>query len=38
MTINGRKIKENLTAEQIENLQKYGAIKFKSAGAVRKSK
>jgi hypothetical protein len=38
MTINGRKIKDNLTEQQIENLKKYGALNFQSAGQTRKSK
>jgi hypothetical protein len=36
MTINGRKVKDNLTAEQLAKLAEYGSIDFKSAGAVRK--
>ena len=31
-----RKVRENLTAEEKARLEKYGAIEFKSAGAVRK--
>jgi hypothetical protein len=31
-----RKIRENLTAEEKERLEKYGVIEFKSAGATRK--
>lgn len=31
-----RKIRTDLTPEQIENLKKYGAVEFKSAGATRK--
>jgi hypothetical protein len=31
-----RKIRENLTKEEKERLEKYGAIEFKSAGATRK--
>jgi hypothetical protein len=30
-----RKIRQDLTAEELERLAKYGAIEFKSAGAVR---
>ena len=30
-----RKIRQDLTPEELERLQKYGAIEFKSAGAVR---
>lgn len=30
-----RKIRDNLTAEERERLEKYGAIEFKSAGATR---
>jgi hypothetical protein len=30
-----RKIRENLTKEEKERLEKYGAIDFKSAGATR---
>jgi hypothetical protein len=33
-----RKIRENLTKEEKERLEKFGAIEFKSAGATRKSK
>jgi len=32
----GRKIRENLTREERDRLEKYGAIEFKSAGATRK--
>jgi hypothetical protein len=38
MTINGRKVRDNLTAEEIARLEKYGAVEFKSAGAIRKGK
>jgi hypothetical protein len=31
----GRKIRDNLTAEERERLEKHGALSFKSAGAVR---
>ncbi len=31
-----RKIRENLTKEERERLEKYGSIDFKSAGAIRK--
>jgi len=31
-----RKIRENLTKEEKERLEKYGSIEFKSAGATRK--
>jgi hypothetical protein len=31
-----RKVRTDLTAEEIERLQKYGSIEFKSAGATRK--
>jgi hypothetical protein len=31
-----RKVRENLTAEEKERWEKYGAIDFKSAGATRK--
>ena len=31
-----RKIRENLTKEEKERLEKYGAVEFKSAGATRK--
>jgi hypothetical protein len=31
-----RKIQTDLTAEEKERLEKYGAIEFKSAGATRK--
>ena len=31
-----RKVRENLTAEERERLERYGAIEFKSAGATRK--
>jgi hypothetical protein len=31
-----RKIRENLTEEEKERLEKYGSIDFKSAGATRK--
>jgi len=31
-----RKIRENLTKEEKERLEKYGSIDFKSAGATRK--
>jgi hypothetical protein len=31
-----RKLREDLTPEQRERLEKYGAIEFKSAGATRK--
>ncbi len=31
-----RKIRENLTKEEKERLEKYGVIDFKSAGATRK--
>ena len=31
-----RKVRENLTAEEKERLEKYGSIEFKSAGATRK--
>jgi hypothetical protein len=31
-----RKIRENLTTEEKERLEKYGSIEFKSAGATRK--
>jgi hypothetical protein len=37
MTQNGRKIRDNLTAEEKARLEKYGAIEFKSAGATRKT-
>jgi hypothetical protein len=37
MTINGRKVKDNLTPEQLAKLQEYGAVDFKSAGATRKT-
>jgi len=30
-----RKIRTDLTKEELERLQKYGSIEFKSAGAVR---
>jgi hypothetical protein len=36
--VNGRKLRTDLTAEQLAKLQEFGAIDFKSAGAVRKSK
>jgi hypothetical protein len=32
----GRKVRENLTAEEKERLEKYGSVYFKSAGATRK--
>jgi hypothetical protein len=32
----GRKIRTNLTKEELERLEKYGSIDFKSAGATRK--
>jgi hypothetical protein len=31
----GRKIRDNLTAEERDRLEKYGALSFKSGGAVR---
>ena len=31
-----RKLRENLTAEEKERLEKYGSIDFRSAGATRK--
>jgi hypothetical protein len=31
-----RKIRDNLTAEERERLEKYGALDFKAAGATRK--
>jgi hypothetical protein len=31
-----RKIRQDLTAEGLERLEKYGAIEFKSAGAIRR--
>jgi hypothetical protein len=31
-----RKIRENLTKEEKERLEKYGSIEFQSAGATRK--
>jgi hypothetical protein len=31
----GRKIRQDLTTEELERLQRYGSIEFKSAGAVR---
>jgi hypothetical protein len=30
-----RKVRENLTAEEIKRLQEFGSIEFKSAGQVR---
>jgi hypothetical protein len=30
-----RKVRDNLTAEERERLEKYGSLEFKSAGAVR---
>jgi len=33
-----RKIRQDLTPEERESLEKFGAIDFKSAGATRKSK
>jgi hypothetical protein len=32
----GRKLREDLTPEEKERLEKYGSIEFKSAGATRK--
>jgi hypothetical protein len=37
MTHNGRKVRADLSKEEIERLQKYGSVDFKSAGAVRKA-
>jgi hypothetical protein len=34
----GRKIRTDLTTEEKERLEKFGALEFKSAGATRKSK
>jgi hypothetical protein len=34
--INGRKLREDLTKEEKERLEKYGVVEFKSAGATRK--
>ena len=31
-----RKVRENLTAEEKERLEKFGSVEFKSAGATRK--
>ncbi len=36
--VNGRKVRSDLTKEEIERLEKYGSVDFKSAGTVRKSK
>jgi hypothetical protein len=36
--MNGRKVRSDITAEQLAKLQEYGSIDFKSAGATRKSK
>jgi hypothetical protein len=38
MTDRPRKIRTDLTQAEKERLEKYGAIEFKSAGAVRKAK
>ena len=32
----GRKLREDLTKEEKERLEKYGVVEFKSAGATRK--
>jgi len=32
----GRKLREDLTKEEKERLEKYGVIEFESAGAIRK--
>jgi hypothetical protein len=34
--LNGRKLREDLTKEEKERLEKYGIVEFKSAGATRK--
>jgi hypothetical protein len=33
-----RKIRTDLTKEELERLEKYGSVEFKSAGATRKTK
>jgi hypothetical protein len=33
-----RKVRDDLTAGEIERLAKYGSVEFKSAGATRKAK
>jgi hypothetical protein len=38
MNTQPRKVRADLTQEERERLEKFGAVEFKSAGAVRKSK